>query len=113
MEQNPHVVFFFMNGCPHCEHTRPMWDAVKGDIEAEGMKALEFEASSMPAGVDVTGFPNIQKTDASGVVVVTIEGSPKNEQELRSKLGLKSKKKKGSSRKTRRARRRNIRSRRR
>ncbi len=67
----------------------------------------------MPDGVNITGFPTLQKTDASGVVVVTIEGAPKNEEELRTKLGLKKKKKKGSGRKTRRGARRNLRTRRR
>lgn len=66
----------------------------------------------MPQGVEVTGFPTLQKTNSSGVVVVTIEGAPKNEEELRTKLGLK-KKKKGSGRKSRRGARRKIRTRRR
>ena len=30
--QRPRVIFFFMNGCPHCERTWPAWDKVKGDI---------------------------------------------------------------------------------
>lgn len=67
----------------------------------------------MPQGVDITGFPTLQKTDSSGVVVVTIEGAPKNEEELRTKLGLKKKKKGGLRRKTRGRARRNLRTRRR
>ncbi len=66
----------------------------------------------MPQGVEVTGFPTLQKTNSSGVVVVTLEGAPKDEAELREKLGLK-KKKKGSGRKSRRSTRRKIRTRRR
>lgn len=67
----------------------------------------------MPPGSNITGFPTLQKTDASGVVVVTIEGSPKSEEELRKKLGVKKKTKKGSGRKTRGRSRRNLRTRRR
>jgi hypothetical protein len=66
----------------------------------------------MPPGSNITGFPTLQKTNSSGVVVVTIEGAPKSEEELRAKLGVK-KKKKGSGRKTRRGARRKIRTRRR
>lgn len=66
----------------------------------------------MPPGSNITGFPTLQKTNSSGVVVVTIEGAPKSEEELRKKLGVK-KKKKGSGRKTRGRARRNLRTRRR
>lgn len=41
MDKNPHVVFFYMNGCPHCIHARPMWEAVKSDLQAEGLTPLE------------------------------------------------------------------------
>jgi hypothetical protein len=67
----------------------------------------------MPTGSEVTGFPTLQKTDASGVVVATIEGAPRDEEELRKKLGIQKKKKKGSGRKTRGRARRKIRTRRR
>ena len=67
----------------------------------------------MPPGSNITGFPTLQKTNSSGVVVVTIEGAPRSEEELRKKLGVKKKTKKGSGRKTRRGARRNIRTRRR
>jgi hypothetical protein len=41
MDTNPHVVFFYMNGCPHCIHARPLWDAIQGDLKAEGLTPLE------------------------------------------------------------------------
>lgn len=111
MEKHPHVVFFFMEGCPHCIRTRPMWESVKPDLEVQGLQVLEYEANELPKGVDVTGFPNIQKTNASGVVVVTIEGAPQDEAELRKKLGVKKRSKRGASR--RRTLRRRLRTRRR
>lgn len=85
--KNPHIVFFYMNGCPHCERTRPLWDEVKKDIPP-GIAVLEVEAMELSPEDQsrVQGFPRIERTSENGTIVVTIEGAPANAEELRKKL---------------------------
>jgi hypothetical protein len=96
MEANPHVVFFYMIGCPHCEHARPMWEQVKREVPV-GVTVLEFESANLPeeARSRVQGFPRFERTDGTGVIIAMVEGAPKNVEDLRKKLKLK---KKGSAR---------------
>jgi thiol-disulfide isomerase/thioredoxin len=100
MEANPHVVFFYMIGCPHCEHARPMWEAVKREVPSD-IKVLEFESANLPeeARSRVQGFPRFERTDGTGVIIAMVEGAPKSAEELKTKLKLK--KEKGSGRRTR------------
>lgn len=106
MDKNPHVVFFYMIGCPHCERARPMWEQVKKDIPA-GEKVLEIEANELTPDLQsrVQGFPRFERTDMNGILIVAVDGAPASADDLRSKLKLKKKKstRKGG-RRTRRAR---------
>ena len=88
-----------MIGCPHCERARPMWEKVKQDIPA-GEGAVEMEANELPPELQsrVQGFPRFERTDVKGVMVAVVDGAPASEDDLRSKLKLK-KKKRASTRK--------------
>lgn len=107
MDQNPHVVFFYMIGCPHCERARPMWDQVKKDVP-NGEKVLEIESANVPLELRsrVQGFPRFERTDVNGILIVEVEGAPMSADDLRSKLKLKKK-----SKSTRKGRRRTLRKR--
>lgn len=105
MEQNPHTVFFYMIGCPHCEHARPIWEQVKKDIP-NGEKVLEIESANVPPELRsrVQGFPRFERTDMKGVLIVEVEGAPSNADDLRSKLKLKKKSTRKGGGRTRRKR---------
>lgn len=102
LQTNPHVVFFYMDGCPHCVRARPMWDKVKKDIPA-GIAVLEIESANVPAELRsrVQGFPRFERTDDSGALIVEVEGAPASPDDLRKKLKLGSRK---GGRRTRRKR---------
>lgn len=106
MNQNPHTVFFYMIGCPHCERTRPIWEKVKKDLPA-GEAVLELEANELPPDLQsrVQGFPRFERTDVKGMIIAEVDGAPADEADLRKKLkvGKKKSTRKGG-RRTRRVR---------
>jgi hypothetical protein len=112
LQKNPHTVFFFMIGCPHCDHARPIWDSVKGEIPGN---VLEVESNDVPAEMRsrVQGFPRFERTNEHGAIIVEVEGAPKDADDLRKKLKLGRRKKGGRTRhyrsRTRRATHRRIR----
>lgn len=85
-KQRPRVVFFFMNGCPHCERTWPAWDKAKGDIRKVAT-VEEKESAEVSPGDGVSSFPTIvvMKGDSE---VKRIEGARENPKELVKELGL-------------------------
>jgi|694.fasta_scaffold00948_48 hypothetical protein len=95
--QNPHTVFFFMIGCPHCDRARPIWDSIKSEIPDN---VMEIESANVPAEMRsrVQGFPRFERTNEKGILIVEVEGAPKNADDLRKKLKLR---KKGGRRRTR------------
>jgi thiol-disulfide isomerase/thioredoxin len=105
MQQNPHTVFFYMIGCPHCDRARPMWEQIKKDVPS-GEAVLEIESANVPDELRsrVQGFPRFERTDVNGVLVVELEGAPASAEDLRKKLKL-SKKTKSTRKGGRRARR--------
>ena len=54
--EKPHVIFFFMNGCPHCERTWPAWDKAKPNLM--GIATIEEKESKEVSPNDgVSSFP--------------------------------------------------------
>jgi thiol-disulfide isomerase/thioredoxin len=108
--QNPHTVFFYMIGCPHCERARPMWEEVKKDIPSNE-KVFEIESSNVPPEMQsrVRGFPRFERTNPRGALIIQFDGAPESTYDLRKKLRLR----KTSTRKRRLSTRRNKRTRRR
>lgn len=99
LSKNPHTVFFFMIGCPHCDRARPIWDSIKSEIP----NPLEIEAADVPVDAKsrVSGFPRFERTDQKGLMIVAVEGAPADAADLRKKLKLG---KKGGGRRTRKYR---------
>jgi len=96
LSKNPHTVFFFMIGCPHCDRARPIWESIKSEIP----DAMEIESADVPAEARsrVSGFPRFERTNSKGVLIIEVEGAPADADDLRKKLKLG---KKGRGRRTR------------
>lgn len=110
MNKNPHVVFFYSPSCPHCIRTRPMWEAVKPEIEAEGLIPLEYSMDNVPpeAEARIEGVPRMERTNHMGAIVVVVEGAPRDVEDLRRKLKLKKRKSTRKGGRRTRGRRRNT-----
>ena len=85
-QQRPRVVFFFMNGCPHCERTWPAWDKAKGTLRKIA-DVEEKESAEVSPNDGVSSFPTIivMKGDSE---VKRVEGARENPKALIKELGL-------------------------
>jgi glutaredoxin len=84
--EKPHVIFFFMNGCPHCERTWPAWDKAKPKLI--GMATVEAQESKEVSPDDgVSSFPTftVRMGDRE---IKRIEGARENPTVLIKELGL-------------------------
>ncbi len=84
--ERPRVIFFFMNGCPHCDRTWPTWDKAKGQLRMVA-DVDEKESAEVSPGDGVSSFPTIvvRKGDSE---VKRIEGARDNAAMLIKELGL-------------------------
>jgi thiol-disulfide isomerase/thioredoxin len=85
-QQRPRVIFFFMNGCPHCERTWPAWDKAKGSIRKVA-DVYEKESKEVSPDDGVSSFPTIVVMKGSSEVK-RIEGARENPRQLIKELGL-------------------------
>ncbi len=62
------VIYYYMNGCPHCEEMDPVWAEFikKSEVKAYDVDKIESKDSRKPA--DVVAFPTIHMVDAAGKV---------------------------------------------
>jgi thiol-disulfide isomerase/thioredoxin len=62
------IIFFFMNGCPYCEQTKPAWDELKH--KTKGMQFIEIESQEVPTDkrteLGIEGYPHFIKIDKKG-----------------------------------------------
>ena len=56
--RRPRVIFFFMNGCPHCERTWPAWDKAKSQLRKVA-DIEERESAEVSPDDGVSSFPTI------------------------------------------------------
>ena len=82
----PRVIFFFMNGCPHCDRTWPTWDKAKGDLRKVA-EVEEQESGEASPGDGVSSFPTIVVMKGESEVK-RIEGARTNPKQLLKELGL-------------------------
>ncbi len=85
-KERPRVIFFFMNGCPHCERTWPAWDKAKGQIRKVA-DISEKESAEVSPDDGVSSFPTIvmMKGDSE---VKRVEGARENPKQIIKELGL-------------------------
>lgn len=85
-QQRPRVIYFFMNGCPHCERTWPAWNKVKPKLKAIAM-VEERESREVTPDDGVSSFPTFT-VRLGDKEIKRIEGARPNPMELFKELGL-------------------------
>ena len=89
MSKRPHVVFFFMTGCPHCQATWPAWEKAKKKLKKGGVDVSETESKEVSPADGVSAFPTfVLKVD--GKEVKRVEGARTDADALAKELGAKS-----------------------
>ena len=85
-QQRPRVIFFFMNGCPHCDRTWPAWDKAKGQLRKVA-DVEEKESREVSPEDGVSSFPTfvVRKGDTE---VKRVEGAQESPVKLIRVLGL-------------------------
>jgi hypothetical protein len=63
----PVAIFFYMNGCPHCEKMTKPWDELEHEVPRKDF--CKIESSKVPAEMGVTGFPHFEVHGKSKKVV--------------------------------------------
>ena len=62
------IIFFFMNGCPYCEETKPAWEELKNHHKY--IEFIEIEKDQIPPKMSeelqINGFPHFVKIDKKG-----------------------------------------------
>ena len=78
----PVVIFFFLEGCPHCETMDPIWEEL--EKETPDTEFIKVESSAVPSELGITGFPKFMKIQG-GKQVSSVDGEVSKD-ELKSKL---------------------------
>lgn len=78
----PVLIFFYLEGCPHCERMDPIWSEL--EQETPGIEFVKVESASVPAELGISGFPKFIKIQG-GKQVASVDGEVSKD-ELKSKL---------------------------
>ena len=105
LKRRPLLVFFYMEGCSHCEVTRPHWNEMKKKYPR--IPAVEIESSNVPSEEGVNGFPTMKFKPLKGKDRVTT-GEKHSSAEIIRDLGLNRSLTRHRSRRNRRATRRRL-----
>ena len=104
MSKRPHVVFFFMTGCPHCEATWPAWEKAKKKLKKGGVDVSETESKEVSPADGVSAFPTFV-VKMEGKEVKRVEGARTDADKLAKELDVKSGGRRSRRHRTRRSRR--------
>lgn len=114
LKEKPIVVFFYMDGCPHCENTMGPWKELCA--KRSDYKFAQVESANVPDGMNIQGFPHFEARHDDGEEDEA-DGAKESAEDIESSLKLRPKR--GGSRRrrarrfTRRIRKRTYRTRRR
>jgi len=78
----PVAVFFYMDGCPHCEAMVPIWSEL--EKETPNIDFLKVESASVPSDLGIFGYPKFIK--AEGRKQVKTADGEMSKDELKNKL---------------------------
>jgi thiol-disulfide isomerase/thioredoxin len=78
----PVFIFFYLDGCPHCEAMDPIWDEL--ERETPSVEFVKAESAVVPAELGISGFPKFVKVK-DGKQVGSADGEMSKD-ELKSKL---------------------------
>ena len=68
------VVYFYMNGCPHCDSFSPIWDEFKKTSKLTTHKIESADAGAMIDKYKISGFPTIILLDETNNKLKELEG---------------------------------------
>ena len=83
--KKPVVVFFYMTGCPHCEHTMGPWKELASRNLPYSFAQVESE--HVPTDMGVVGFPHFEARHKGGAKT-TADGAKESADEIASSLNL-------------------------
>jgi len=76
----PVAIFFYMDGCPHCDAMKKPWDDLEKEVPR--MEFCKIESAKVPSEMNITGFPHFEVHDKGKKVA---DGSS-SKAELKKKL---------------------------
>ena len=79
LEKGKKLIFFHMDGCPHCESMKPEWDKLKA-TNSSHIKLEDYERKQKPDLVEkfsIRGFPSIVLVDDNNDKVDEYNGDRK------------------------------------
>jgi len=76
----PVAIFFYMDGCPHCDKMKKPWDDLEKEVPHTDF--CKIESAKVPSEMGITGFPHFEVHGKSKKVV---DGSS-SKAELKKKL---------------------------
>jgi thioredoxin-related protein len=68
------VVYFYMNGCPHCDSFSPIWDEFTQTSPLGTHKIESADAGAMMTRYNISGFPTIILLDENNNKLAELEG---------------------------------------
>jgi thioredoxin-related protein len=68
------VIYFYMNGCPHCDSFSPVWDDFKKNCPLPTQKIESADAGEMMSKYKISGFPTIILVDENNNKLKELEG---------------------------------------
>ena len=68
------VVYFYMNGCPHCDSFSPVWDEFIQTCPLPTHKIESADAKEMMVTYKISGFPTILLLDENNNKIKELEG---------------------------------------
>lgn len=68
------VVYFYMNGCPHCDSFSPIWDEFTQTSPLGTHKIESADAGEMMTKYNISGFPTILLLDENNNKLKELEG---------------------------------------
>ncbi len=105
-QDRPRVIFFFMNGCQHCQRTWPVWNDAKADLRSIA-DVSEKESAEVSPDDGVSSFPTIVVRKGTKEVK-RIEGARESAPELIRELGLRTPRRRSARRRGTHRRRRQL-----
>lgn len=86
MKMKPMIIFFYMEGCPHCDATKPAWN----NLVTSGLpfEFAEIETAAVPPESGIHGFPHFSVKHQNGSEKVT-DGKKSTAKELADSLDIK------------------------
>ena len=68
------VVYFYMNGCPHCDSFSPIWDEFKQNCPLPTHKIESANAGEMMNTYNISGFPTILLLNENNTKLKELDG---------------------------------------